>query len=321
MIVRRVRTRLSVLFIAMFSIVLAVFSLVFYGAFAVVFQPDIDIAPELTNVQAAEAAYRTAITRIGLSLIAADAVAILMVGVVAWILARRTLEPILEAHRRQQRFLADASHETRNPLTAIKSTTEAALSGERTEEELLAALRSVDATTDRLIRLSGDLLLLARTSSPLLPVARTTSDLSVIVSEAIADVRPDVVNGARLERELQPDLPVEVDPGEVGRAVRNLVDNALRYGGAEPHVHVRTSGADGSVVVEVRDDGPGIAADDLDRIFEPFFRAGDYDRDSRGVGLGLAIARDLAERNGGRLSVTSSMGAGATFRLTLPRLE
>ena len=129
MIVRRARIRLTLLFIAMFAIALAVFSLVFYGAFAVVLKPDFDIAPELTSQQVAEAAYDAALERVGAALIVGDLVAIVVVGAVAWILARRTLEPVLDAHRRQQRFVADASHETRNPLTAIKATTEAALSG------------------------------------------------------------------------------------------------------------------------------------------------------------------------------------------------
>jgi len=320
MIVRRARVRLTLLFIAVFTIVLVTFSVVFYAAFAVVLQPDFDVAPELTSQQAADAAYAAAIQRIGASLVIADGVAILAVGLIAWFLARRTLEPIREAHQRQQRFVADASHETRNPLAAIKATTGAALSGARTPEELRAALEAVDTAVDRLIRLTGDLLVLARTNDPLARSDRVPSDLSVIVSEALVDHRASD-GPATIERRLEPDLPMVVDPTEVERIVRNLVDNAVRYGGSPGHVTVQTWGRDGEVMLEVRDDGPGIAAADLERIFEPFYRVGGQERDRDGVGLGLSIASDLAARNGGRLSATSSPGTGSAFRLSFPRLR
>ena len=316
--VRGARIRLTALFIAMFAAVLVTFSVVFYAAFALVLQPDFDIDPELTNQQAAEAAYNAAIGRIGVSLLTADLVAILLVGVVAWLLARRTLEPLREAHLRQQRFVADASHETRNPLAAIKATTGAALSAERTPDQLRAALRSVDASVDRLIHLTGDLLVLARTNDPLAASERVPSDLSVIVAEALVDGQPGPA-GVRIDRRLDPDLPILADPSEIERIVRNLVDNAIRYGGAGGCVAVTTSRSDGEAVLEVRDEGPGIAAADLERIFDPFYRAAGPARDREGSGLGLAIARDLAVRNGGRLTVSSSVGKGASFHLSLPR--
>ena len=320
MIVRRARLRLTFLFIAVFAIVLVTFSVVFYLAFTIVLEPDFDIDPVLTNQQAAEAAYNAVLERIAISLVVADIVAILLVGLVAWFLARRTLEPVREAHQRQQRFVADASHETRNPLAVIKATTGAALSGERTADELRTALESVDAAVDRLIRLTSDLLVLARSNDPLAPSDRVPSDLSVIVSEALVD-RLDGDGHAVIERQLEPDLPVTVDPTEIERIVRNLVDNAVRYGGSSGQVTVRTRRQDGEAALEVHDEGPGIAAVDLERIFEPFYRIPGPGHDRGGIGLGLSIASDLAERNGGRLSVTSRPGKGTTFRLSLPRLK
>jgi signal transduction histidine kinase len=316
--VRRARIRLTLLYITMFAVVLGVFSLVFYAAFAFVLQPDFDIDPDLTNVQAANAAYSAAIERIGLSLIVADIVAVLIVGLAAWVLARRTLEPIRDAHLRQQRFVADASHETRNPLTAIKTTTSAALAGDRSPADLREALEIVDDAVDRLIRLTGDLLMLARSNDPLAPVVRDLTDLSVIATEALEGVtRPE--GAPRIGSTLEPDLPVEVDPSEIERIVRNLLDNAIRYGGEHATIALRTWRADGEACLEVADDGPGIAAADLPKVFDPFYRSGALARDRDGTGLGLAIARDLARRNGGQLTVVSTPGAGATFRLTLPR--
>ncbi len=319
MIVRRARIRLTLLYVAMFAVVLVVFSVVFYVAFALVLQPDIDVDPVLTNAQAAEAAYAAAIERIGLSLLVADAVAVVIVGVVAWILARRTLEPIRDAHLRQQRFVADASHETRNPLAAIKVTTSTALEGDRPPAELRAALVVIDQSVDRLIRLTGDLLVLARSNDPLAPTARDRSDLSVIATEAIEGfTRP---YGEPVRANLKPDLPVMVDPADIDRIVHNLLDNAARHGGDVGEIRLATWETDGAAVLEVADDGPGITASDLPRIFDPFYRSGEQPRDKNGTGLGLAIARDLARRNGGELSVSSAPGKGATFRLTLPRLK
>lgn len=321
MIVRRARIRLTLLFVAMFSFVLVVFSVVFYAAFAIVLQPDFDVVPELTSGQAAEAAYGAAIDRIAASLVVADAVAVLAVGIVAWVLARRTLEPVLEAHLRQQRFVADASHETRNPLAAIKATTGAALDGNRSPEELRNALEVVDASVDQLIRLTGDLLLLARSNDPLTPSERRPSDLSVIASEALGSIAGAATSRAEIETSFEPDLPVMVDPDEVGRIVRNLLENAVRHGGDGVRITLRTWRSDGESHLEVRDNGPGIAAADIERIFDPFYRPADLPRDRDGAGLGLSIAHDLARRNDGRLSVVSSPGAGATFRLTVPRLR
>jgi len=321
MIVRRARIRLTLLFVAMFSFVLVVFSVVFYAAFAIVLQPDFDVAPELTSSQAAEAAYAAAISRIAASLMAADLVAVVVVGVVAWILARRTLEPVLEAHLRQQRFVADASHETRNPLAAIKATTGAALDGDRSPEELHGALQTVDGSVDQLIRLTGDLLMLARANDPLAPSEREPSDLSVIASEALDSIGRVATSSAVIETNLEPDLPVLVDPGEVGRIVRNLLENAVRHGGDGVRITLRTWRGDGEAHLEVRDDGPGIAAADIGRIFDPFYRSRDHPHDRDGTGLGLSIAQDLARRNGGRLSSTSSPGAGAAFSLSFSRLR
>ena len=318
--VRRARIRLTLLFIATFAIVLSVFSLVFYAAFTLVLQPDFDLAPELTTAQVAQATYDAVIGRIAIGLLIANAVAVVLVGGVAWLLAGRSLEPIRDAHARQQRFVADASHETQNPLAAIKTTTSAALAGERSPAELREALEVVDASADRLIHLTGDLLMLARSNDPLAPAVRERADLSVIASEALETVAGRGRTGT-FSASLEPDLPVEVDSGEIERIVRNLLDNAVRYAGSEAEVSVRTWGADGEACLEVADDGPGIATADQSRIFEPFYRSGAQTRDREGTGLGLAIARDLARRNGGELTVASSPGSGATFRLSVPRLR
>ena len=323
---KQARVRLTVLNIVLFGLVLAVFSVAFYVAFGTVLAPTFDLAPELSNEQAAEAAYRATLDRVGLALLVGDVIAILLVGVTAWILAARTLRPIREAHARQRRFVADASHEMRTPLAAIRASAEGALSapasGSGSGEDLRQALQVMVGSADRLTRLTNDLLLLARTDE--IPIDRRAAiDLSVVAAEtaeafarAHADLRPPRLT-------LAEDLRVLADPDEIGRIVANLLDNAYRYGWtvSSPLVRMSTRSIERDAIVEVTDSGPGIAAADLDRIFEPFHRVRSDAGAPDGNGLGLAIGRGLAERNGGRLSVASQPGAGATFRLTLPRFR
>jgi len=318
----RTHLRLTLLYVILFALVLGAFSVVFYFGIASALTPTFDIGPELTNKQAAEVAYQATLERIRLALIGADLVVIVLVGGAAWLLASRTLQPIREAHARQRRFVADASHEMRTPLAAIRASAEGALGAPASNDELRGALGVVVASSDRLSRLTNDLLLLARADElqpdrPSAPV-----DLSVVVAEtldAFALANPEL---PRARVTLAPDLPVAADPDAVSRIVANLVDNAFRYGGgASGPPRVTTRLVERDAVVEVSDDGPGIAGADLDRIFEPFSRLHATAGTPEGSGLGLAIARSLAHRCGGRLTVVSQPGEGATFRLFLPRFR
>jgi signal transduction histidine kinase len=317
----RARIRLTILYVVLFTVVLGAFSVVFYVGFANALAPTFDLAPELTNEQAAELAYQATVDRVRFALIVADVIVVGVVAVAAWILASRTLRPIGEAQARQRRFVADASHEMRTPLAAIKATAERAMSTDERPADVSRALGVIVESADRLSRMTADLLLLARAGE--LPAERhgTTMDLSVVVAEAVeafAVAHPKV---PRAKPALAPDLPVIADPDEIGRIVANLLDNAYRYGGAASPPRIVTRRADREVLLEVRDEGPGIAETDLERIFEPFARLRADADQPEGSGLGLAIARDLAHRNGGRLTVSSRLAEGATFRLYLPRFR
>lgn len=316
---QRARIRLTLLFIAMFALVLGAFSVIFYIVVRIALRPDLDIGPELSSGQVLEQAYRTTIERVGAALVIGNILVVGLVGVIAWILANRTLRPIRDAHVRQRRFVADASHEMRTPLAAIRATAESAADGTGTDPELRTALRSVVASTDRLTRLTNDLLLLARTDERLLAPSTDAVDLSIVAAEALEDFHATRPPAATTKVTLAPDLLVAADPDDIRRILANLLDNAARYGGPTVHIGLTTSGSEREATLEIADDGPGIEAADLERIFEPFYRANPDATRPDGTGLGLALARSLAERGGGRLTVDSEPGVGSRFRLTLPR--
>lgn len=223
-----------------------------------------------------------------------------------------TLDRLERSDARQRQFTADASHELRNPLAAVRSRLEVALR-DPDRESVAAAL----ADTERLQGIAADLLLLARLDGG--PAPRTEPvDLALLAAEAVAR-RP----GPRVALRLEAPAPVPAagDPARLERALANLVDNALRYARDEVTVRASSSG-DGWALLEVTDDGPGIPEADRDRVFERFVRLdADRGRASGGTGLGLAIAREIARSHGGDLrALPPTAGAsGARLELRVPK--
>ena len=315
----RARRRLAVRYLLLFFVVLVLFSAIFAIVLAIALQPAFDIAPEVSNDEAARLAYGRTMQAVVIALLLADTLVLVVVGAAGYYLADRTLRPIGDAHDRQRRFVADASHEMRTPIAAIRSTAESALLAP-SPEGTAAALTRIVESTERMTRLTRDLLVLASSERGLLKPVRDALDLSVVTAEAAEYARAGVGQSeASIELSLESDLIVEGDYDELSRIVANLIDNGLRYG--DGSVRVRTLERDGRAVVEVSDRGPGIAAADLDRVFEPFYRVRSDASAPPGSGLGLAIAAELARQHAGRLTIESQPGRGAIFRLELPRFR
>lgn len=315
----RARRALAIRYLLLFVVVLLIFSAIFVVVLALALQPAFDIAPEVSNDEAARLAYGRTLQAIVIALLLADTLVLVVVGAAGYYLADRTLRPIRDAHDRQRRFVADASHEMRTPIAAIRSTAESAQMMP-SPEATAAALARIVESTERMTRLTHDLLVLASSERGSLEPVRDAVDLSVVAAEAAEQVRTGAdAADARIDLSLASDLIVRGDPDDLGRAVANLIDNALRYG--EGPVRVRTLEREGRAIVEVTDRGPGIAAVDRERIFEPFYRVRSDAEAPAGSGLGLAIAAELARQHGGRLTIESQPGRGATFRLELPRFR
>jgi len=210
----------------------------------------------------------------------------------------------------QRRFIADAAHQLRTPLAGIKSQTERALV-ERDPTAVRAALRQLAAGTEHATELANRLLTLARAGTPL-TAPPSDVDLMGVVRDTIAEHLPQA-----LER--RHDLGYEGPPSDMRCIVRgdalllremlsNLVDNALRY---SPHggaitVSIDRDGGTGSYTLAVSDTGPGIPADERERVFEPFYRCADVV--APGTGLGLAIVRTIALAHGATVSLASAAG-------------
>lgn len=226
-----------------------------------------------------------------------------------------TLQRLDDAAAQQRRFVADAAHELRSPLTTLLASLEVALAyPERTDWP--AAATTAARQTRRLQALAEDLLLLARLDTRTPITDPETVDLTALASR-LTEQYPLAERPLTLTCDSTAPAHAHGNPDEYERLLRNLIDNAARHAAHRIQITVRNQ--DAWVVLTVHDDGPGVPAEDAERIFERFVRLDDArSRDHGGTGLGLAIARDLAHRHRGTLTL-SPRTLGACFQLRLPQ--
>lgn len=230
------------------------------------------------------------------------------------------LERIELAFRRVTEFTADASHELRTPVALMRTTTELALRKSRTSDEYREALTEVHAESVRTTELIENLLTLARADAGKSALDRREIDLVQVVREA--SVQGEKLAGAknlRFRADL-PDGPVQTfgDPSALRRLLLIVIDNAVKYT-QEGEITVRLLSRNGNSQVHVTDSGIGIPGEDLSRIFERFYRADkSRSRELGGSGLGLSIAKWIAETHQGGIEARSEANGGSTFVITLP---
>jgi signal transduction histidine kinase len=225
----------------------------------------------------------------------------------------------LEVSDQQRRaMLADVSHELRTPLTIIQGNLEGVLDGLYPADE--ARLKSVLEETHILSRLIDDLRTLSMMESGALHLKREATDLVSLVRETAAAFQSQA-DEADVKMELslpEGELSLEVDPERIRQVLTNLVANALRYSprGSSVQVDLTESGQgpERTVILSVEDSGPGIASADLPHVFERFYKSAD----SRGMGLGLSIAKYIVEAHGGEIKAESSSGRGTRISFSLP---
>jgi len=221
----------------------------------------------------------------------------------------------LQAQDLQRRHLmADVAHELRTPLAVLQGRLEGMLDGVYPRDE--AQINAVLQETRMLTRLVDDLRTLAHTESGTLALQKESTDIGILMHDAVAAFSAEAVErNVTLTVDAAPDLPlVEVDPLRIREVLTNLLSNALRHTPAGGRVVIAASSTSGSIEVKVSDTGSGIAAADVPKIFDRFYKG----RSSGGSGLGLTIARNLVVAHGGDIHADSVEGKGTTISVRLP---
>jgi PAS domain S-box-containing protein len=250
---------------------------------------------------------------------ASDESGSLVLGIVA------SLSDITRQYELQQTkndVVALVSHEMRTPLTAIQGMSELLANydldpGRRREMNL-----AINDEAKRLTRMIGEYLDIARLESGATVLRRVPLRVEALLDRTLLLLEPIATQrGIRLDRRFSSHLPVLLADGDLlSRAVSNLVSNAIKYSPPETAVSISAVCDSGGVSIAVADQGYGIPASDLERIFEKFYRTPRAeDADVSGTGLGLALVRDVAELHGGAVTVKSAVGSGSTFTLRIPR--
>jgi signal transduction histidine kinase len=238
---------------------------------------------------------------------------------------QRLYRELQAASRHKSEFLANMSHELRTPLNAIIGFTQVLqqkLFGEVNEKQE-EYLEDIHGSANHLLALINDVLDLSKVEAGQVELEVATFSLREALERGVVMVRERAVkNGVRLAVEPSPEVElVEGDERRIRQVVFNLLSNAVKFTPEGGSVDVRSARRNGEVLVSVVDTGPGIAADDQERIFEEFQQTEVGAEQKEGTGLGLALCRKLVELHGGRIWVESELGAGATFTFTLPAEE
>ncbi len=234
----------------------------------------------------------------------------------------RTNEKLREVDGLKDEFVALVSHEVRTPLTSILGYLEL-LSEQDLTEEQRSYTDIIGRNSERLVRLTSDLLLIAQIDDGQLTVDHADVDLGTTIAEALAAAAPAAAT-ANIELRGDEGLSLQLagDEGRLAQLLDNLISNAIKFTPSGGKVEVAAGTSQDYVWIEVRDTGIGIDAADQERLFNKFFRTGAATKASiQGTGLGLAISKAIVEAHAGSIRVKSAEGAGTTFRVELPSVR
>lgn len=236
-------------------------------------------------------------------------------------LAGKTLKPIEEMVAKQKRFISDAAHELKTPLTAIKTDIEVTLRDKNlTKETTKEALNRTLQEVDELTALTNHLLAASKyNNGDVYKKDIKSFKLNESISKVVKKYEPKAKD-KDIEIKLNlSDVEINADQVEVEQVLSNVIDNAIKYSGRESEVKVSLTKEKNNAIIKVKDSGQGISQENQERIFEPFYR-GDKSRTNsktEGYGLGLAITKDIVQSYGGNILVVSQPQKGSTFTITL----
>jgi len=246
-------------------------------------------------------------------------IALLLVAGGGYVLVRKSTTPIEQSMAHMRRFMADAAHELRTPVTLLRTRAEVALGQDRDATRDAATFRAIERESGRLGDIVGELLTLARADAGDRAIAREPLYLDDVAAEAVDAVRALAEHqGIQLAVGGFEEAPISGDAALVRQLVVIVLDNAVKFTPAGGHVRLDVAAEDGRATVVVADTGVGIPPDQLPRVFERFYRGEPARRQADGAGLGLAIARWIAEAHGARIDVESTPGRGTRVAISFP---
>lgn len=250
---------------------------------------------------------------------AAALVALLLVAGGGYVLVRQSTAPVERSMEQMRRFMADAAHELRTPVTLLRTRTDVALGQERAAERDAETLRAVGREAERLGIIVGDLLTLARADAGERPAVREAVYLDDQAADAVESIRALAQRaGVALEVGAFEEAPVTGDPVLVRRLLLILLENAVKFTPAGGHVRLDVTVRNGQRSVAISDTGPGISPADLPHVFERFFRSESARQRTEGAGLGLAIARWIVDLHGASVDIRSRPGEGTRVEVSFP---
>jgi len=234
---------------------------------------------------------------------------------------RKKMVEYEEVDKLKTGLLSTVSHELRTPLAVIKGYSTMLLDyGRRlSPEEKDGHLGSIDKAADRLTDLVDHLLDMSRLDAGLLRLEEVPTSISKVIKEAVAEAQLRT-SGRKIALQVRNRLPrVNIDAGRIRQVLDNLIDNAIKYSGEGSRVVVEAGRNGGELDISVTDQGMGIYAEDLERVFDRMYRIEQrLSTDPGGMGLGLALCKALVEAHNGRIWVESEVDKGSTFHFTLP---
>jgi signal transduction histidine kinase len=249
-------------------------------------------------------------------LIILGSISSLVLALVSWVLAGRSIKPTQRAWDQQQQFISNASHELRAPLTILRANADYALRSSSAEERE-RSLRDILDECDYMNRMVEDLLLLSRIDAQRLVLADDLIPLADLLTETVRQVeKVAATKGVALTLETVQGT-VHGDRARLRQVLLILLDNALRFTPAGGTVRLGARSVGREVVIHVADSGIGIPSEHLSHLFERFYQVPDQPSEGRGNGLGLAIALGIVRAHGGSINVSSVVGQGTTFSVTL----
>lgn len=253
---------------------------------------------------------------------------LILIGLGGFWLTRKAIEPIEASFLQLKQFTADASHELRSPLTAIKASVDLMRNHpERVHPKDVKKLEAIAGATLQMNEMLGDLLFLARADADAeLPVQQrklTPILLNQVLQNCFVLLEP-LANDKKIvfQHKFRDEIKVLGDLAQLSRLFSNLLENALQYTPEEGRVSLDLYRQNRFAIISVRDTGIGIAPDQLSKVFDRFWRANKArSRREGGTGLGLAISEAIAKRHGGKISVTSELNIGTCFLVRIPLLD